>query len=759
MDYKYSHMSDAPKYVKELFGGKEYLGNKALNLNFLHKQGFNVPLGYVLGVDAYEDYKLGVEDTLTRIEQELDLLLLKNKSYAVRSSTNIEDSSQHSYAGQFKTVLNTKNVVEIINAIIEIWDSVENSSVINYEENVSRKKDPIKISVIIQEMVKAKYSGVIFTKNPITGLDEVVVEVVKGLGTSLVQDGITPDRWVSKWGAWREKPENPSIDEKIIKQLISEAKIIQKKYGKPVDLEFAYDGKDVYWIQLREITTLTGLKLYSNKISREMIPGVILPLVWSINIPINEKSWKMILRDLFGSSMDKLNAKLVKQFYYRAYFNMGLFGDLFSLLGMPRESIELMIGVEVPGEEKPSFKPGLRTLRYAGRVSAFSMGITTLPRRINRYIIEQKIFLRSIRNFDPDELNIEEKLDLIEKLIEIGAKSSYIVTLTQLIYSMFSMMSKNKDIKIDTNYDSNKRIGKLYNLYQKLSDKEKSLVEEEVNWDKVEISESYGKFREEFNAFLEDFGHYSEHSNDLSYITWREKPAQVITLIKKFPVATGKFEPPKTIVNENNITYKYKLFRETVTYLYTKNYSYLRPLFLSISKKLVTDGIIKKEDDIFYLSYVEIKAIIKGNDLDYDSKIARRRWEIERVRDIVPPELIFTDEEPKITIELANPRILRGISASGGRVSGTAKIVRNFEDAHKVNEGDIIVIPYSDVSWTTLFHKVKGIISESGGMLSHCAIIAREYRIPAVVSVKGALNLKDGTQVIIDGDSGEIRIE
>jgi pyruvate,water dikinase len=69
------------------------------------------------------------------------------------------------------------------------------------------------------------------------------------------------------------------------------------------------------------------------------------------------------------------------------------------------------------------------------------------------------------------------------------------------------------------------------------------------------------------------------------------------------------------------------------------------------------------------------------------------------------------------------------------------------------------VIPYSDVSWTTLFHKVKGIISESGGMLSHCAIIARECKIPAVVSVKGALNLKDGSNVSIDGDSGEIRVE
>ena len=86
------------------------------------------------------------------------------------------------------------------------------------------------------------------------------------------------------------------------------------------------------------------------------------------------------------------------------------------------------------------------------------------------------------------------------------------------------------------------------------------------------------------------------------------------------------------------------------------------------------------------------------------------------------------------------------------------KIVKNFEDANEVCEGDIIVIPYSDVSWTTLFHKVKGIISESGGILSHCSIVARECGIPAVVSVKGALSLKDGSQVFIDGDSGEITV-
>ncbi len=752
-------MLSTTKYVKKLIQSTENVGNKAKNLIFLHKQGFKVPQSYVLSQEAYEDYKQDIEGTLTRIEQEIDNSISKNKTYAVRSSTSVEDSLQYSYAGQFKTVLNTKNVVEIINAILEIWDSSDNKNIINYRNNESRKNDSIKISVIIQEMITSKYSGVIFTKNPVTGLDEVIVEVVKGLGTSLVQDGITPDRWVSKWGAWKEKPETPAIDERIIKQLISEAKIIQKKYGKPVDLEFAYDGEDVYWLQLREITTITGLKLYSNKISREMIPGVILPLVWSINIPINERSWKMILSDLFGGSMDSLNAKLAKQFYYRAYFNMGLFGDLFSVLGMPRESIELMIGVEVPGEEKPAFKPSLRTLRYAGRVISFSMGITTLPRRINRYIIEQKKFLKLLRNLDLDELSNEQKIKLIDKIIENGIKASYIVTLTQLIYSMFSMMSKNKDINIDTNYDINKRIGELHNLYQRLNDSEKVSIEKEEKIIPNKISESHGKFTDEFNVFLKDFGHYSEHSNDLSYTTWREKPSQVIGLIQKYSTTNQKTESLKKSVDENNITYKYKLFRETVTYLYTKNYSYFRPLFLSISKKLVADGTIKKEDDIFYLSYDEIKTIINSGAKNFDSKIAKRRGEVEKVRDIEPPELIFSDEEPEIKTGSANPRVLRGISASGGRVYGTAKIVKNFGDAHKVNEGDIIVIPYSDVSWTSLFYKVKGIISESGGILSHCAIIAREYKIPAVVSVKGALNLKDGTKVQIDGDSGVINVE
>jgi pyruvate,water dikinase len=84
--------------------------------------------------------------------------------------------------------------------------------------------------------------------------------------------------------------------------------------------------------------------------------------------------------------------------------------------------------------------------------------------------------------------------------------------------------------------------------------------------------------------------------------------------------------------------------------------------------------------------------------------------------------------------------------------------VKTIADANNVCGGDIIVIPYSDVSWTSLFTKVGGIISESGGMLSHSAIIARELNIPAVVAVRNAMNIKDGSSLLLDGDLGEVKI-
>jgi pyruvate,water dikinase len=134
----------------------------------------------------------------------------------------------------------------------------------------------------------------------------------------------------------------------------------------------------------------------------------------------------------------------------------------------------------------------------------------------------------------------------------------------------------------------------------------------------------------------------------------------------------------------------------------------------------------------------------------------QRRDEIEAVRDIVPPDIIFGDQAPPL--EPRQGQGLTGIPTSRGHYSGPARVLQGIQDLNKVQEGDVLVIPYSDVGWTPMFTKAGAVIAESGGILSHSSIIAREYGIPAVVSVPGACQLPDDTQVTVDGYRGEITV-
>jgi pyruvate,water dikinase len=128
--------------------------------------------------------------------------------------------------------------------------------------------------------------------------------------------------------------------------------------------------------------------------------------------------------------------------------------------------------------------------------------------------------------------------------------------------------------------------------------------------------------------------------------------------------------------------------------------------------------------------------------------------EMEQCRNILLPALIYGDAAPMSQNEAAEK--LTGVPASRGFYSGPAKVVHGLDDFHKVQPGDVLVIPYSDVGWTPLFAHAGAVVAESGGMLSHSAIVAREYRIPAVVSVTGAMQLTDHTPLTVDGFRGEV---
>ena len=262
------------------------------------------------------------------------------------------------------------------------------------------------MAVIIQEMIEPQLSGVVFSKNPSTGLDEVIVETVQGLGTQLVSRGTTPDKWVYKWGRWTEEPAEREGDLSIIEEVVRGAKKAERRCGGAVNLEWAYDGTRLYWLQLRKLTTIGGVNIYSNRIAKEMLPGMIKPLVWSINVPTVNSSWKRLFVELIGDAARGINIdQLARAFYYRAYFNMGVIGDLFALLGMPRESIELLLGIDVPGGDPPRPRPGFKTIKYLPRVLLFAARRVRILKDMDTFLVRQRTVYERFASVLREELS------------------------------------------------------------------------------------------------------------------------------------------------------------------------------------------------------------------------------------------------------------------------------------------------------------------------------------------------------------------
>jgi pyruvate,water dikinase len=160
-----------------------------------------------------------------------------------------------------------------------------------------------------------------------------------------------------------------------------------------------------------------------------------------------------------------------------------------------------------------------------------------------------------------------------------------------------------------------------------------------------------------------------------------------------------------------------------------------------------------------YLTLDEVRGALLGEPLDPVPRqlVDARKAEIETVRAIDMPEVIYGDDFVPVP---SGPALttLNGIPTSRGHHRGTVRVIRDTSEFGRVQPGDVIAIPYSDVAWTPLFARAGAVVAESGGMLSHSSIVAREYHIPCVVSATGATRLPDGATVVVDGYAGTVRV-
>jgi pyruvate,water dikinase len=205
---------------------------------------------------------------------------------------------------------------------------------------------------------------------------------------------------------------------------------------------------------------------------------------------------------------------------------------------------------------------------------------------------------------------------------------------------------------------------------------------------------------------------------------------------------------------------RFRVYREQISSLYIFGYGLFRLLFLKLADRLLDEGILSEKDEIFYLTKQEVDDLIHKKDSKMINScrdlVKERRTEMESTKDLILPAVIYGDTAP--VLDRTDLRNFRGTGTSPGHFSGITRVIRKSSDFDRVKDGEVLIIPFSDVSWTPVLCRAGAIVAESGGMLSHCSIIAREMGIPALVSVENACALSDNTLVTVDGSNGILTV-
>ena len=194
---------------------------------------------------------------------------------------------------------------------------------------------------------------------------------------------------------------------------------------------------------------------------------------------------------------------------------------------------------------------------------------------------------------------------------------------------------------------------------------------------------------------------------------------------------------------------------------------------LEAARRLVDTKRLAHEDDVFFLTYDELQDALRSGNGSFVDLVAQRRREQADNRKLTPPPVLGTMPPPEveenpmfakffgaIPQESPDPRVFNGNGASSGKYTGTARVIMTLDDADRLGSGEVLVCPATMPPWTPLFGIAAAVVTDHGGILSHTAIVAREYRIPAVIGTKVATSLvRDGQTITVDGDAGTVRLE
>lgn len=736
------------------------VGGKAYNLSRLIKWGYNVPEGWVI--------KAG--DDIDKFCQFFSPS--SDNPLVVRSSAVDEDSLTATGAGIYQSYLNITDIATLKQRIIDCFDSYYTPSALHYRQN--RGLSEKFLAVIVQKQINGIYGGVAFSRNPVNQREDAVcIEVAEG-ATEVVSGKMTPQSYQVFLDTEEVKGQGNVPPEVLLNlaKITREIEALDKNI--PQDVEWGYDGNTVWIFQSRPITTLQPL--WTRKIASEVIPGLIRPLPWSINQPLTCGVWGNIFTIVLGQKASDLDfTKTATLHYHRAYFNATLLGDIFLLMGLPPESLEFL--TRGSKFSKPPLMSTIKNIPGLWRLLQRELNL------INDFNIKQdKIFnplLDELAEIEPNQLNNLQLLNRIEQILLGLKEATYFSILAPLSFAIRQAIFKVNPLNLDN--QNIPEIASVNELKTMAEGARKLFSQQELqNLEANEYNAFFTSLTElpdgesvlkTLENWQKKYGYLSEVATDISILRWAEDSRTIRAMFTKFIAdqdteSLSNHETKKTSTWQEKIVQKRLNIKGEVATIYAQLLAYLRYSFLAMGDNLVKESIINERDEIFFIKLAELKDIIHQKQQDYHVgniiKKRQEKWQEDQQIKSIPylvygntPQINF-DSQISLTI---SDNQLKGIPASGGIIEGKIKVFTKLNLTEKIDKNTIIVVPYTDAGWTLLLTQAGGLIAEVGGQLSHGAIVAREYGIPAVMDIAHATEiLQDGQLVRLDGEKGLVEI-
>lgn len=788
-----------------------HVGGKGLNLGLLTTAGLPVPPGFVIVHNASRGPELQAA-ILAAYEQ------LGRGLVAVRSSALGEDGADFSFAGQQETILGATGDNAVLAAVERCWQSLHSERAIAYRRANRIDDAGVTMAVVVQQLVPSEVSGVLFTHDPTdpTG-QHLLIEAAFGLGEAVVSGRVTPDRFhvrrddgtvaaqhivlkqeqlsASGWSPVpADQQQRPSLAPDQLEALARLAAQIEAYYGEPRDVEWACAGGQFYILQARPITAVTAAEI--EQVRRDEIERVKAlaggrAVIWA----------RYNLGEVLPAPTP-LTWSLVKKFMS----GRGGFGQMFRSLGYDPDPelddagfIDLICGrpyVNLDREPKLFFRDfpygyDFAAIRAKPDSGMYPQLVTVPGRKTARFwwrlpmiawrMISSTSKIKSALQTEADHLQRE----VYPRFAALTAESRR-QDLTTLGDDQLSQEYQRWTAAIDEFARHSLRPGvlaatALAELEQLLTaaqaDDPATLSRRLVMGVSPPAESDLPSALRRLAAgamtradFLRDFGHRGSQEMELSQPRWSEAPellptsgpaptdgheAKLLALDDAVDLKTHAALRPRL---ESAIDHArtFMALRESSKHYLMLGFERLRAIFREMGRRI---GI---GDDIFYFDEIDFPSnhvVRNKNDLLGKIKANKRRRQI--LLALPTPPVLFSDDLEAIgrPIPVEGAAEWNATPLSFGEFEGPALVLDEPINADGVAPGFVLVCPSTDPAWVPLFLKAGALVMESGGVLSHGAIVAREFGIPAVAGIANVhRRLQTGQRLKVDGSSGKVHI-